>query len=242
MSSVTLRRTLVALPRARTAVEASLPTDAGTSNDGKGLTLDPDEFGIPASLTGEPVDDSRFRIPEELAQLVESALEAAVLPEVLWLQLVEPFGSSRPGAVGATACGPVRHQGRAAALTHAPRPSPAARQPSGYGPGHGSQILVGRPANWSPPCTAQRLPPHPAFDRRRTGGDQQEPPPDRVDRFDARDVDRLVRAVLRGSPRTRTTVDVITTPWIYYDLKALWRSREWSPAWPVCLHDPYQLR
>jgi len=54
----------------------------------------------------------------------------------------------------------------------------------------------------------------------------------------AHDVDRLVHAVLRGSPRAKTTINVVTTPWIWHDLRAMWRGRDW----PVELHDPYRLR
>ena len=237
MSSVTLRLTLVALPRARTAVEASLPTDAGTSNDGR-VTLDPDEFGIPASLTGEPVDDTRFRVPEELAQLVESALEAAGSPEVLWLQLVEPFGY-----LGLVPWERLLVDRFGIRVVRLPSLTLARRRPRDSlqvtvlvtvpNPRRSSDLVT--TLHGAKVAAASRIRPT------SYGGDQQEPPPERVDRFDARDVDRLVHAVLRGSPRTRTTVNVITTPWIYYDLKPLWRSREWS-AWPVRLHDPYQLR
>ena len=222
MSSVTLRLTLVALPRARTAVEASLPTDAGTSNDGR-VTLDPDEFGIPASLTGEPVDDTRFRVPEELAQLVESALEAAGSPEVLWLQLVEPFGY-----LGLVPWERLLVDRFGIRVVRLPSLTLARRRPRDSlqvtvlvtvpNPRRSSDLVT--TLHGAKVAAASRIRPT------SYGGDQQEPPPERVDRFDARDVDRLVHAVLRGSPRTRTTVNVITTPWIYYDLKPLWRSRE----------------
>lgn len=237
MSSTTLRLSLVARPGAMTAIEASVSTDADGVED-RGVTLDPARFGIPASLTGQAIDDSQFRIPEELDDLLASALQGEAGPEVLWLQLVEPFGY-----LGLVPWERLLMDRFGARVLRLPSLALARRRPRDS---LQVTILVAVPNRRRSSDLAIRL--HgkkvaaTARLKRTAYGDEEDAHrPNGPAQFSAGDVDRLVRAVLRGSPRTPTTVNVVTTPWIYHDLKARWRGRGW-PDWPVRLHDAYELR
>jgi hypothetical protein len=200
--------------------------------------LRPGDFGIPASLTGEPVRDDMFRLPEPFAELVAAELgeETESEPPICWLQLVEPFGylalppweSLLRARLGVrvirlpSVALPRRRPGKSLQVTLLvavpnPRRSGALRTQV-----HSKQVAA-----------SSRL-------RRKASATADDSPAMDPDAFSATDVDRLVRAILSGSPRENTTVNVITTPWIHHDLKALWRRR--GSDFPVRLHDAAHLR
>jgi hypothetical protein len=195
----------------------------------------PEELGLPSTVRGEPLHDSGFRLPAVVTQELPQHLSRGA--RVTWMQLCEPFGY----------LGMVPWEGLLAplvpgALVRLPTIDLAARTPSADlqvallavppdpdRPGAANEVLHGmrleatsRLRSWAHAPPEQRP--------RRAGGRTTRAADPRLT---AADVDVLVTAILDGSPR-RTTVHVVTTPWIYHGLKALWRGRRWS----VHLHDP----
>lgn len=244
-TSLVLRLVLIPTRGGATKVRACLPTDA--ESDEVVLEFDPEQFGIPERMPESKVDEDTFRIPVPLEAVLWEAISAKD-PEVLWLQLAEPFGylalvpwerllrnlfnvvvvrlptltltrrkprNSLQVAVLVAVPDEHRHSELRTSL-HAKRVSAMTRAPR-------SKQLAGPPEDRvSPEAGARHL----------KSGRQ------RAD-FSALEVDRLVRAVLRGSPRRNTTVHVVATPWIYHDLRKLWRAESWQN---VVLHDPNALR
>ncbi|GAA1955852.1 hypothetical protein GCM10009798_13900 [Nocardioides panacihumi] len=238
MSTPILRLTLVAAPGPITVVEASLPSDSDPSDDRR-ITLDPAEFGIPVSLTGQPIDDTAFRIPRELDRLLASVIETDDRPDSLWLQLVAPFGylglvpwerllvdRFGIGVVRLPVLTLTRRRSdslQVVLLIAVPNPERSSDLRTSL---HGARVATTSRLGLTPSSE-----PHKRVKASR--------PTSRA--FTAGDVDRLLGAILRGLPHARTTVNVVATPWLHTDLKARWRKRD-PETWPVRLHDAYILR
>lgn len=244
MSSVTLLLTLVADARAGSVVEivvgraaaGTTSTSATTEASGTRLRVAPQELGIPATLNGDPIDDQAFRLPSALVDLLRAELGEATGSPICWLQLVAPFGY-----LALLPWERLLREQLGVRVVRLPAVALARRRP-----GNSLQVTllvaVPNPRRSSPLRTQVHSTRVAASSRLRIKGyaDKDTPPAMAPDSFSAVDVDRLVRAILRGSPRRTTTVNVVTTPWIHHDLKARWR-RERSD-FPVHLHDAHALR
>lgn len=227
---VVLRLTFATRPGDATVVEATLPRDADTSDD-RVLVLDPDDFGIPLALTDVSVD-AAFTIPAELERVLGEALGEPA-PSHLWLQLVEPFGY-----LGLVPWERLVKERFGVGVVRLPTMTLARRKPKDSlevtilvaVPNPKRTSDLGTSLHGKKVAVTSRLKPSSRYgDSGRRSGPGS---------ISAHDVDRLVHAVLRGCPRANTTINVITTPWIWHDLRAMWRGRDW----PVNLHDAYQLR
>lgn len=200
-------------------------------------TFPPEELGLPRVVRGEPLHDNGFRLPAVVSRELPQHLSRGA--RVTWMQLCAPFGY----------LGMVPWEGLLAplvpgALVRLPTIDLAARTPSAD---LQVAVLAVPPDPERPTATVEALhglrveatsrlrswthaPPEDRARGRRGEGRDRRPAEARLT---AADVDVLVTAILRGSPR-RTTVHVVTTPVLYHGLRALWRGRTWS----VHLHDP----
>lgn len=235
-----LRLTLGTDRGSQMVVRASTPR-GGAARDGWVVSVDPSDFGLPTQLTGGEKSMTGFRVPADLDGLVRVALDEAQ-GNLLCLQLVEPFGYLGlvpwEALLGQRYGVSVLRVPTVALERRVPRTSlqvaVLAAVPNEHRSGdvatrfHGTRVTAtsrltpgGGARNGSAPAGARR--------RRRHG-------------LTAHEVDRVVRSILRGSPRQQTSVQVIATPWIYHDLRGMWRRRRGSSEWPVVLHDPFDLR
>jgi hypothetical protein len=244
MSSLTLSLTLVPVRDrhddgdlgATTAVEAVLIAESDTSV-GHRVVLAPEKYGIPATLTDQRVVDGQFQIPDELDVELRSAVEGMEPLEVVWLQLVEPFGY-----LGLLPWEQLLVERFGVAVARVPSLTLARRRPRDS---LQVTLLVAVPnprrsGDWATAWHGRVVAADSRIRRKAYEVDEEQQAPDGRS-YSARDVDQLVRAIVRGSPASKTTVNVVTTPWIYHDLKALWRGRS-SSKWPVRLHDVRVLR
>jgi hypothetical protein len=217
-------------------VRLELLTDVG---EGWGTAWSADvpaeDLGVPTSMKGEPVDDARFRLPEAVTSGLAGHVSRAV--RVTWLQLAEPFGYLGmvpwEALLDPVVRGPVVRLATIDVAARVPSadlqvallavPPDPHRRTAAHEYLHG----VGLEA-------ASRLPRwargRAAATRRGSAG----PLPAGEDRLTAQGVELLVEAILDGSPR-RTTVHVVTTPWLCDELHVRWQGR----TWPVHLHHPW---
>ena len=219
-------------------VRLSLLTDQGAGwATVWSVVVGSDEIGLPTLVSGDPIDDGRFRLPAVVATGLPPHLSD--IARVTWLQLREPFGYLgmvpweqllAPVVPGPVLRLPSIDLGarvpsddlQVALLAVAPDPD---RQGAAAEYLHGRRIDAGsRLRSWtqSRPDAEARDQPAPPRSLR----------PDEH-RLTADGVGLLVDAILRGSPR-RTTVHVVTTPRLFHELRARWRDR----TWPVHLHPP----
>jgi len=200
-------------------------------------------FHIPLHLRGT-IADSAFALPDHLRGQLRDSLGPGGTTEPLWIQLVEPFGYlglvSWADLLHDVARGPVLRLptlsleprrpsdslqvALLAAVPYEHRSSPARQRL------HGRRVTV---AKAGPPLRKAARPATKVADAEAESSNNREP-------LKATHVDSLVRAILEGSPRKVTTVHVVTTPWIYDDLRSLWRGRR-APGDAVTLHNPWSL-
>ena len=231
---------LVEEPR-RIEVTFRRVTAAGWHDQWTGL-YPPDDFHIPLQLRGH-IPDSSFSLPAALrGRLVETlGSDGTDLP--LWIQLREPFGYLGLVPWAALLAGifngpvlrlptlslprrPVSDSLQVALLAAVPYEH---RSSSARLALHSQAVTIARTAptrSASPTADDHGTRPRPDGNR--------EP-------LKARHLDHLVRAVLDGSPRRRTTIHVVTTPWIHDDLRLLWRGRRHPGEDRVTLHNPRTL-
>ena len=227
-----LRLTLTSDGGTAMVVRASLPGAPGEP-EGASIALDPSYFGLPLQLSGSEDTPTDFRIPEALDRMLADRLEGTS-EELLCLQLVEPFGYL--GLVPWEALLTSRY---GVTVVRVPTLSLTRRRPR-----KSLQVAILAAVPSQRRSSDARTTAHGTLSRLGATPVRRDAPAERRGRrarrseFTAYEVDRLVRAVLRGSPRPQTNVHVITTPWIYHDLRVLWR-RE---TWPVTLHNPFVLR
>lgn len=220
-----------------------LADELGDADDGH-LWLRPEDFGIPESVAGLAVRDEQFTLPTALIELLHRVLDQPGSPETLWVQLVEPFGY-----LGFVPWERLIEAHFSVAVVRLPTLTLSRRRPT-----NSLQVAILAPVpdprrhgTTRTRIHAARLATESAF---KFMSDDRLSPEDEVvptgivegiespsSEFSATELDRVVRAVLRGSPRKTTTIHVVTTPWIYHGLKSMWRGR----TWPVRLHDPYAL-
>jgi hypothetical protein len=199
----------------------------------------PDDFHIPLQLRGH-IPDSSFSLPAALRGRLQETLGPDGTDLPLWIQLREPFGYLGlvpwAGLLAGIFNGPVLRLPtlslprravsdslQVALLAAVPyeRRSSSARQAL-----HSQAVTIARtrPTRAVPPTTQDQ--PRP--------GNSREP-------LKAHHLDNLVRAVLDGSPRRRTTIHVVTTPWIYDDLRLLVSGRRHTGKRSVTMNDPPSL-
>jgi hypothetical protein len=232
-----LKLTLVTTRSGLPKVEVTLARGSQSTGIAK-TKLDPADFGVPQRLGAKPTTDDQFHLPPSFVGWLLGRLNTREHPEVLWLQLVEPFGYLalapwenmiwehlgvpvvRLPTVALTRRKPTNSL-QVAVLAAVPNERRSnARQTQRH-------ALRKQTSAWSHPWI-------PIVD------DLPRLNPLRTD-FSAGEVDRIVRAIVAGSPRDTTTVHVVTTPWIYADLRKMWKGVD-DADWPVTLHDPYALR
>ena len=237
IDSCLLRLTLVTLKSGRMAVEARLAS-RDDSAEKTLLRIKPEEFGIRKELSDEPPNDDQFKLPDTFVAALADTVQSAHEPDVVWLQLVEPFGYL---ALVPWESLILEHVG--VPVVRLPSLTLTRRRPT-----NSLQIAVlaavpseQRSSEWRTKARGRRkaatsiIPTH-----AQTPGDYDSSR--HPAEFSAEDVDRVVRAAVEGSPRKKITVHVVTTPWIYYDLRSLWRNRDWGESHQIHLHDPYELR
>lgn len=206
-------------------------------------THPPESFHLPLHLRGQVRDDS-FTLPASLRRRLEDSVGATGGGLPLWIQLREPFGylALVPWAalLDGVFTGPVLRLPtlslprrrvsdslQVALLAAAPydRRSSVARLAL-----HSQAVTIAK-ARPALPATAAQL-------ARSSAGHR---PTRSREPLKAEHVDSLVRAILTGSPRRRTTIHVVTTPWVYDDLRLLWRGKRHPGGSHVTLHNPRSL-
>lgn len=206
-------------------------------------THPPEGFHLPLHLRGDVRDDS-FTLPPPLLHRLEDSVPSAGRGLPLWVQLREPFGylALVPWAtlLEGIFTGPVL---RLPTLSLPRRPpsdslqvallaaAPYERRSSHARLTLHSQVVT----------MARATPTLPATTAHRARSISRQRPPRSKEPLKAQHVDSLVRAVLNGSPRRRTTIHVVTTPWIYDDLRLLWKGRRHPGGDRVTLHNPRSL-